>query len=83
MNTKVKPHNGFKPSEISKKLNVFGKKLQKFKKFGKKIVKILKFCLFFVVSGLIEKIFLSTEVKIDLKINFVWHHVETIIQNFE
>ena len=83
-----------KPTEISKKVKSFEKKWQKFQVFGKKIAKISsiwkkKLQIFhnfgqcIVASDLVLSRLLGIDFKIEFRLYFDWHHVETMIQNFE
>ena len=66
------------------KISSFWKKMHKFQSFWKKLQISQDFGRFFVASDLIlKKIWISLEFKIKLKLYFNWHHVETLIQNFE
>ena len=56
--------------------------MQKFHVFGKKLQKSHNSGYIIVASDLIEKILLRTEFKIELKLYFTWHHVETRIVTF-
>ena len=51
--------------------------------FLKTITEMSRFCLVFVAPDLIEKIYSREEFKAKLKLELHWHHVETMIQNFE
>ena len=59
-----------KPTETSKKVKVFGKKLQKFQIVGKKLQKSHSFEKFIFASHLNEKIYLRTGFKIELIMYF-------------
>ena len=80
-----------KPSFCLKnaKISCYWKKLQKFQSFCKKLHKFQVFSkncrnlkvltIFFVVSDVIEKLYIRVEFKNKLKLYFNWYHVETVI----
>ena len=81
-------------SKKVQKFQVFGKKITKvsmflesfakISSFWKKLQKSQDFGVFFVNGDLIEEnIYSSGEFRVNLKLYFNWHHVETLIQTFE
>ena len=58
----------------------FLEKIAKFEVFKKNLQNLRDLVNFFVVSDLVETIYVRTDVEIEFKLYFEWHHNETLIR---